>query len=74
MLDEGTTKRSGPEIATAIEDVGGQLDVGPAGATVRVLSPDRALGLDLLIDVLSPAELSEGFAGTQTGSNPFGDR
>src|SRR5262249_6364170 len=53
MLDEGTTKRSGPEIATAIEDVGGQLDVGPAGATVRVLSPDRPLGLDLLIDALS---------------------
>jgi zinc protease len=53
MLDEGTAKRSGPEIATAIEDVGGQLDVGPAGATVRVLSPDRVLGLDLLIDVLT---------------------
>jgi zinc protease len=53
LLDEGTATRTGQQIATAIEDVGGVLNTGAAGASVRVLSPDRALGLDLLFDCLA---------------------
>ena len=53
LLDEGTEKRSGPQIAAAIEDVGGGLSFGPTGGTVRVLAPDRTLGLELLIDGLT---------------------
>ena len=34
----------------AIEDVGGLLDLHSAGGSVRVLAPDRTLGLDLLFD------------------------
>jgi zinc protease len=53
MLDEGTATRSGPQIATTIEDVGGSLTFGAAGGSVKVLSPDRTLGLELLIDCLT---------------------
>jgi zinc protease len=52
LLDEGTTSRTGQQIATAIEDVGGVLSLGAAGGTVQVLSADRALGLDLFLDCL----------------------
>jgi zinc protease len=52
LLDEGTATRTGQQIATAIEDVGGILSTGAAGASVRVLTPDRSLGLDQLFDCL----------------------
>jgi zinc protease len=53
MLDEGTAARSGSQIATAIEDVGGVLSLNAAGGSVRVLAPDRSLGFDLLFDCLT---------------------
>jgi zinc protease len=53
LLDEGTATRNGQQIATAIEDVGGILNTSAAGASVRVLTPDRSLGLDLLFDCLT---------------------
>jgi zinc protease len=53
LLDEGTTTRTGQQIATAIEDVGGALKVDAAGASVQVLTPDRPLGLGILIDCLA---------------------
>jgi zinc protease len=53
MLDEGTVSRTGQQIATAIEDVGGVLNTGSSGASVQVLTPDRSLGLDLLFDCLT---------------------
>ncbi len=52
MLDEGTTTRTGDQIATAIEDVGGSLSLTSSGGSVKVLSKDRALGLQLLLDCL----------------------
>lgn len=52
MLDEGAGKRSSLEIATAIENVGGALGFSASGGAVRVLSPDRSLGLELLLDGL----------------------
>src|SRR5262249_32500092 len=36
----------------AIEDVGGVLSVGASGGSVRVLTPDRTLGLELLFDCI----------------------
>jgi zinc protease len=52
LLSEGTATRTGRQMATAIEDVGGDLSFSAAGGTVRVLAPDRALGLELLVDGL----------------------
>lgn len=53
MLDEGTTARAGQQVATLIEDVGGSLSFGSSGGSMRVLAPDRTLGLELLIDCLT---------------------
>src|SRR5262249_54534958 len=53
LLSEGTSKHSGPEIATIIEDVGGTLSLSAAGGTVKVLSPDRSLGLGMLVECLA---------------------
>jgi zinc protease len=55
MLREGTKERSGPQIAEMIEDVGGILSMNSAGGSVKVLSPDRKLGLGLLFESLSQA-------------------
>jgi zinc protease len=52
VLDEGTATRTGPEIARLIEDTGGALHTSSAGGTVKVLSDDTELGLDLLFDCL----------------------
>jgi zinc protease len=50
LLDEGTRKRSGAAIAEAIEGVGGILSA--SSGSVRVLSPYRGLGLELLLECL----------------------
>jgi zinc protease len=55
LLDEGTDRHSGPAIAEMIENVGGALSMNASGGTVRVLTPDRALGLGLLFECLSRA-------------------
>jgi zinc protease len=52
LLDEGTASRSGQQIAAAMEDVGGILSTSASGGSVQVLSPNRALGLELLFDCL----------------------
>ncbi len=63
LIEEGTTTRSGEEIARLIEDTGGSLSVGSSSGTVKVLAPDTELGLDLLLDCLMnptfPAEMFE---------------
>ena len=60
MLDEGTSKRTGPTIATTLADLGGQMEFSTSGGVVALLSSDRRIGLDLLLDCLSqpdfPAE------------------
>jgi zinc protease len=53
LLDEGTTKHKGPEIAEMIENVGGSLSLGSSGGSVKVLAKDRELGLDLLIECMT---------------------
>ncbi len=63
LLDEGTTSRSAEAIAEAIEDVGGVLDIGSTGASVRVRAEDLPLALELLADViLRPAFPAEALA------------
>jgi zinc protease len=55
LLDEGTTRHSGPEIAELIESVGGSLSLSATGGTVKLLTPDRDLGLGLLFECLAHA-------------------
>jgi zinc protease len=56
MLQEGTKGHSGPQIAEAIEDVGGVLSMTASGGSVKVLSPDRKVGLGLLFECLSQSD------------------
>jgi zinc protease len=63
LLDEGTPKHSGPEIAELIEGVGGSLSFSASGGSVRVLTPHRHLGLELLFECLTQANFPrEAFA------------
>jgi zinc protease len=59
LLDEGTAKHSGTEISTLIESVGGSLDLSASGGSVKVMSPDRDLGLGLLLECLSEANFPQ---------------
>lgn len=56
LLTRGTAKRSGPELDSAIEFVGGSLEAGAGrdgtSASLAVLKRDLALGLDLMAEVL----------------------
>jgi zinc protease len=52
LVDEGTSTRTGPQIASAIENVGGSLSMHSSGGTVKVLADDADLGLGLLFDCL----------------------
>jgi zinc protease len=52
ILEEGTSRRTGEQIAETIETVGGALTLGERGGSVKILSEDRKLGLDLLFDCL----------------------
>jgi zinc protease len=62
LLDEGTTKHTGEQIAAMIENVGGTLASSSGGGGVRVLAPDRKLGLGLLLECLmSPSFPREAF-------------
>jgi len=62
LLDEGTAKHSGPQVAEMIENVGGQLSLSATGGSVRILTPQRTLGLGLLFECLSqPAFPKEAF-------------
>jgi zinc protease len=52
LLDTGTATHTGREIAERIEDVGGILEMSSSGGTVKVLSPDRRRGLEILLECL----------------------
>jgi zinc protease len=53
LLVEGTTAHTGPQISELIEGVGGSLSTSSSGANLQVLSPDRTLGLSLLVECLT---------------------
>src|SRR5207302_8880762 len=50
LLEEGTGKHTGPEIAEMIEDVGGTLSLSPSGGSGLVLTPHRQPGLELPVE------------------------
>ena len=52
MLDEGTSARTSEEIAKLIENTGGSLSFSSNGASMKMLTPDAALGFDLMFDGL----------------------
>jgi zinc protease len=55
LVDEGTATRSGPEIASAVERLGGSLssraDWNAAEIDVGLLAPDLATGIELVAEV-----------------------
>ena len=56
LLEDGTDKHKGLQIAQLIEDTGGNLNLSSSGGSLKVLTPDLDLGLDLLFEcLLSPA-------------------
>ncbi len=56
LREEGTTRRSAEEVAAAVEDVGGTLDVSATGLSLRLRGEDLALALELTGDLtLRPA-------------------
>ena len=52
MLEEGTLTRTADDLAEAIEDVGGTLEVAATGASLRVRAEDLPLALEILADVV----------------------
>jgi zinc protease len=52
LLEEGTRRRSAHELAAAIEDVGGAMEVTPSGCSLRMRAEDFPLALELLADVV----------------------
>jgi zinc protease len=63
LLDEGTDKHDGKQLAKIIEDRGGALSLNSSGGSLKVLTPDTDVGLGLLMECLSrptfPAEAFE---------------
>jgi len=53
LLEEGTLQRTGPEIAAAVENVGGEFETDLSGVSLRVLSGDLPLGLELMLECLT---------------------
>jgi zinc protease len=51
MLEEGTVRRSAEEMALAIEDIGGALEVGSTGASLRVRAEDLPLAVEWLAEL-----------------------
>jgi zinc protease len=59
LLDEGTRQHTGQQIAEMIENVGGVLSLSGGGGSVKVLTPDRHLGLALLLECLAQPSFSQ---------------
>ena len=64
LLEEGTRNRTAPELAAAIEDVGGTMEVSPACSSLRFRVEDLPLACELLADLVRqpvfPPEPSNG--------------
>jgi zinc protease len=57
MLEEGSAARSSEALAGAIEDVGGTMELGSTGASMRVRAEDLPLALEILADVVCRPKL-----------------
>jgi zinc protease len=63
LLDEGTKKQTGNQIAAAIEDTGGSMNFSLSVGSLKVLTPDTDRGLGMLFDCLmNPTFPEESFA------------
>jgi zinc protease len=63
LLDEGTDKHTGKQIAALVEDTGGTLNLGVSGGSFKVLTPDTDLALGLLFECLMKSTFpAEAFA------------
>ncbi len=66
MLEEGAAGRSAEEMAEAIEDIGGALEVSATGASLRVRAEDLSLAVGWLADLaLRPSFPDEAFPWTR---------
>jgi zinc protease len=66
LREEGTTSRSAEVLSTAIENVGGTLDISATGVSARVRAEDLELALDLMADVtIRPAFPAEAVSWAQ---------
>jgi zinc protease len=66
LLDEGTQRHTGPQIAELIENVGGSLSMHSSGGGLQVLRPDMDTGLSLLFECLTqPTFPQEAFQRSQ---------
>ena len=52
LLEEGTRNRTALELAAAIEDVGGTMEVSPACSSLRIRVEDLPLACELLADLV----------------------
>ncbi|HEX8203247.1 MAG TPA: pitrilysin family protein, partial [Isosphaeraceae bacterium] len=52
LREEGTLARSAEALAEAIEDVGGSLEVGATGVSLRVRAEDLTLAVEILADLV----------------------
>ncbi len=52
LLEEGTRNRTAAELAAAIEDVGGTMEVSPACSSLRIRVEDLPLACELLADLV----------------------
>ncbi len=57
LLEEGSTKHTGEQIADIIEATGGSLGFGSGGASMKMLTPDAEAGLGLLFECLMAPSL-----------------
>ena len=77
LREEGTQSRSAEELFAEVEDVGGALDVGSTGVSLRVKAEDLALAVELMADLtLQPAFPAEALSWTRRriGSELRADR
>ncbi|MDB5352884.1 MAG: putative Zn-dependent peptidase [Planctomycetota bacterium] len=77
LREEGTKSRSAEMLFAEVEDVGGTLDIGSTGVSLRVRAEDLALAVDLMADVtLRPAFPGEalGWTRRKTASELRADR
>ncbi len=66
LLDEGTRRYTGPQIAELIENTGGSLHMHASGGGFQVLRPDLDTGLSLLFECLiQPTFPAEAFQRVQ---------
>ena len=78
MAFKGTARRSAWEIASEIENVGGEINAATSVETTsfyaRVLSDDVPLAVDLLADILTEFEIRRRGTRARAACDPAGDR